>query len=67
MASHTSVLRVNNLVPGRSMPFVARRQPSEGGLLFPLGILLGSSTSVDRGTFLTQALDELQSVIAFLF
>ena len=49
------------------MAFVARRQPSEGGLC-PLSVyLVASSTSVDRGTFFYSGSGELQSDIAFLF
>jgi hypothetical protein len=44
MASHTSLRRVNDLVLRRSMPFVARRQPSEGGRLFFVVQFAGSAT-----------------------
>ena len=66
MASHPSPWRVNNLALRRSMPFVARRQPSEGGLLFSTYFVeVQFQSTVVR--FFTHIADELQSVIAFLF
>jgi hypothetical protein len=48
------------------MPFVARRQPSEGGLLFSTYFVeVQFQSTVVR--FFTHIADELQSVIAFLF